>query len=198
MPAQQGENSAVSGKPGKDLVNKDGTVTELIEWASQNASTPAEMLDLFEESGVPVSHGEELTGDYTVVRGDEKPEWCAKHEGSRLFIVQWHFYENATGEFAAIHLVSDAGKFILNDSAKGGLYGQLRKITDMRENSDSNAATKRTSTAGLMVPGGLRRNKPFYFNTSTGKSIPKLELDDVEKHPMALREQSKPTWSFDL
>jgi hypothetical protein len=195
--AAQG-NTGVSGKAGKDLVNQDGSVTKLIEWATQENMSPEEIMDMFLESGVPVTHGEELTGDYNVVRGDEKAEWCAKHEGTRLFCVVWNFYGDEGKEFVSVHIVSPAGKFILNDSAKGGIYGQLRKITDIREEKDERAATKRTSTAGLMVAGGLRRNKPFFFNTDTGKAIPRIELDDVELHPMAKREQSRPTWSFDL
>jgi hypothetical protein len=203
--AQDSENSAVSGKAGKDLVNKDGSVTQLIEWATQNISSPEEMLDFFEQSGVAVTRGEEITGDYKVVRGDEKAEWCAKHEGTRLFVVQWHFYENSAadengnrGEFAAIHLVSPAGKFILNDSAKGGMYGTLRKITDAREEKDPESAVTRSSMAGLMVAGGLRRNKPFQYDTRTRKTIPKLELNDVKLHPMEFREESRPTWDFNL
>jgi hypothetical protein len=207
MPDKAQEVVSNSGKSGKDLVNKDGSVTALIEWATQNINSPEEMLDFFEQSGVPVTRGEEITGDYSVVHGPEKPEWCAKHEGTRLFVVQWHFYESSTGEFAAMHLVTPAGKFILNDSAKGGMYGQLRKITDQREQNED-AVTNRTSTAGLMVAGGLRRNNPFYYDTRPrsqnkgeehhGRAIPRLGLDDVEKFPMAYRELAKATWSFDL
>jgi hypothetical protein len=203
--AQDSEKSAVSGKVGKDLLNKDGKVTDLVAWATQNITSPEEMLDFFEQSGVPVTRGEEITGDYQVVRGEEKAEWCAKHEGSRLFVVQWHFYENSQvdangnrGEFAAIHMVSGAGKFILNDSAKGGMYGTLRKITDAREEKDPESAVTRSSTAGLMIAGGLRRNRPFWYDTRTGKSIPKLELNDVAAHPMEFREESRPTWDFNL
>lgn len=203
--AQPSETSAVSGKVGKDLVNKDGSVTDLIEWATQNISSPEDMLDFFEQSGVAVTRGEEITGSYMVVRGEEKAEWCAKHEGSRLFCVQWHFYDNSEprpdgtrGEFAAIHIVSAAGKFIVNDSAKGGMYGTLRKITDAREEKDPETAVTRSSMAGLMVAGGLRRNKPFQYDTRTGRAIPKLELNDTEKHPMEFRQDSKPTWDFNL
>lgn len=208
MPGKAAENSADFGTVGKDLANKDGKVTELIEWATQSAGSPEEILDMFAEAGIPMSHGEELTGDYKLVSPQEKPEWCSKHEGTRLACVQWHFYESNTGEFAAVHIVSPAGKFILNDSARGGMYGQLRKITDQRELADPASAVMRTSTAGLMVAGGLKRNKPFYYDTRDksskpgeehfGRAIPRLELEDVEKYPMNKRELSKPTWSFDF
>jgi hypothetical protein len=193
---------------GKDLLNKDGTVTQLIEWATQSAASPEEIMDMFLEEGINVSHGQEITGDYVVVHGEEKPAWCTKHEGVRLFVVVWHFYESATGEFEASHIISPAGKFIVNDSSKGGMYGQLKKITDFRESQDPEAAAKRTSTAGLMVAGGLRRNKQFYYDTRPrsekpgeehfGRAISNVGLEDAEKYPMKFRELAKPTWSFDL
>lgn len=200
------ENAPVSGKLEKDLVNRDGKVTELIEWTTQNINSPEEALDYFEQSGVKVTRGEELTGGYTVVRGEEKAEFCAKHENTRLMVVQWHFYENSRvdtetgdrGEFVAMHLITPAGKFILNDSAKGGMYGQLRDLTDKREQIDPDSAVNRSSTAGLFVAGGLRRNKPFFYDTRTGRSIPKLELNDTVAHPMEYRDESKPTWSFNI
>lgn len=204
--AQAGQvSNAPSGKTGKDLVNKDGKVTELIEWATQSDLNPEQLMDKFMEADVPVSSGEELTGDYKVVHSDEKPGWCTAHIGRRLFAVQWHFYkgqgtndDGSAREFAAIHIVSNAGKFIVNDGAQGGMYGQLRRITDVREDRDANAAEMRTSTAGLMVPGGLRANKTFYYSTVTKKAIPRAELDNVEKWPMSEREESRQTWSFDL
>lgn len=193
------ENDAPAGTVGKDLVNKDGRVTELIEWATQSASSPEDILDKFAEAGIPVSSGSELTGDYVVVHGEEKARWCSAHVGQRLMVVQWHFYEGkGDSEFAAMHIVSNAGKFIVNDGATGGMYGQLRRITDIREQNDEKAAANRTSTAGLMVAGGLRQNKPFMYSISQKCAIPKRELDDVEKWPMSDREESRPTWSFDL
>jgi hypothetical protein len=215
MAGQKTENSPVSGTVGKDLVNKDGKVTELIAWATQNISSPEEMLDYFQENNL-ITHSE-ATGDYIVVHGPEKAEWCAKHEGSLLFCVQWHFYQNRDpkkdaegkvvlddagnavfGEFAAIHLISRAGKFIINDSAQIGMYGQLRKETDIREEKNPDSAVFRTSTAGLMVPGGLRRNNTSYYDTRTNKTIRRADLDDVVKHPLAFRAESTPTWKFDL
>ncbi len=199
MAAQSQESASKSGKVGKDLVNKDGTVTELIEWATQSDLTPEEMLDRFAEAGVPVSTGTELTGDYVVVHGEEKAAWCSKHVGSRLFVVQWHFYDGEAGnEFAAMHIVTPAGKFIVNDSARGGMYGQLRRITDVREETDPSTRSNRTSTAGLMVAGGLRANKTFEYSISTKRSIPKADRDNFDKYPREDRAESKPTWQFDL
>jgi hypothetical protein len=173
------------------------------------------MLDYFEEHGLDTRS--QATGDYIVVHGPEKPEWCAKHEGTRLFAVQWHFYENKEpkkneageirigdnglpefGEFAAIHIISRAGKFIVNDSAQIGMYGQLRKETDIREEKDPKAADKRTSTAGLMVPGGLRKNNPSFYDTRTNRIIKRADLEDAEKYPLAFRKQANDTWKFDL
>ncbi len=192
-------NLAPAGSTGKSLANKDGSVTELIEWATQGDATPEAILDKFMDAGIPVSTGSELTGDYVVVHGDEKAKWCAAHTGQRIMVVKWHFYEGQNdSEFTAMHIVSNAGKFIVNDGAKGGMYGQLRRITDIREEQDKDAATRRTSTAGLMVAGGLRANKTFYYSKAQNCAIPKRELDDVEKWPMADREESRPTWSFDL
>lgn len=185
---------------GKELLNKDGKVTKLIEWATENASSPEEMLDLFMAEGLDVSHGEEITGDYTVIHSEEKQRWCDAHVGQRIFAVQWNFWDGQgdQGEFVSIHIVTPAGKFIVNDSAKGGMYGQLRQITDRREAANPEAASKRTSTAGLMIAGGLRRNKTFFYSATTKKAIPKAELGDFKKWPEDDRNQSKPTWAFDL
>lgn len=187
-----------SPNSGKDLVNKDGRVTELIEWATEKDLTPEQILDRFAEAGIPVSTGEELTGDYHVVHAEEKPEWCAKHVGTRLMVVQWHFYEGDTNEFAAMHIVSAFGKYIVNDSAQGGMYGQLRGITDIREKQDPKAASTRTSTVGLMVAGGLRGNRTFQYSKTTKRAIPKADQANYEKYPAEDRADSKPTWSFDL
>jgi hypothetical protein len=216
MPANARENPVVSGNAGKDLVNKDGSVTKLIEWATQNITSPEEMLDYFAENDIGVE-SQATAGDYVLVSGDEKAEWCSKHEGSRLMVVYWHFYENKEprrdenneiivddngapvfGEFVAMHIISRAGKFILNDSAKIGMYAQLRKETDVREEKDPTSADRRTSTAGLMVPGGLARNKPSFYDTRTNRTIRQSELNDTEKHPLAFRAQSKDTWKFNL
>lgn len=209
MPGNSQENAEIEAVSGKSLVNKDGRVTQLIEWATETAATPDEIMDMFLQEDVPFSRGEEITGDYTVVHSDAKPEWCSTHVGKKLFVVTWAFYDGVgDSEFAAMHIVSAFGKFIVNDGSQGGMYGQLRKTTDFREKHDPEAAEKRTSTAGLLAPNGLRANKPFYYDTRPksdkkgeehfGRAIPKRELDNVELYPMAHREQSRPTWSFDL
>lgn len=202
------EIEAVSGKT---IRNKDGKITDLIEWATDSASTPEEIMDMFLEQDVPFTHGEELTGDYKVVHSDAKTEWCSKHVGTSLFVVKWGFYDGkgeAGNKFAAMHIVSAFGKFIVNDSAKGGMFGQLEKLTDRREELNPESAVMRTSTAGLAVPRGLKANNKFYFDTRPksekageqhfGRAIPNRELDDVVKYPMLHREESKQTWSFDL
>lgn len=192
---------------GKALTNKDGSITKLIEFATQNASTPEAMLDLFLEQDIPFSSGEELTGGYVLIDKDHKADWCAKHENQHLFVVQWNFYDNknqtdsddpdsATGEFAAMFIVSNLGKFIVNDSAKGGMYGQLRRVTDFREAKDPDSGTKRTSTVGYNAPRGLRANKPFMYDTRTKRAIRTDDLDNVTKHPMNFRKESRKTWSF--
>jgi|SRR5215469_305298 len=209
MAANAKPNAEIEAVSGKDLVNKDGKVTKLIEWATQSAASPEEIMDMFLEEGVPFSHGEELTGDYKVVTKEMKEEWCDKHIGTHLFCVTWDFYDGVGDqEFAAVHIISAFGKFIMNDGAKGGMYGQLRKTTDFREEQDPESAVLRTSTAGFDAPKGLRRNKPFQYDTRPksdkageehfGHAIPRRELDDTVKWPNAFRETSRPTWSFDI
>lgn len=203
------ESQQIEAVSGKDLLNKDGSVTRLIEWATQSVATPEEIMDMFLQEGAAFSHGEELTGDYVVIHADKKEEWCAKHVGTHLFCVTWNFYDGVGDrEFAAVHIISAFGKFIVNDGSQGGMYGQLRRTTDVREERDPESAVLRTSTAGLDAPRGLRANKKFMFDTrpkSTnegeehfGRAIPKRELDDTVKWPMAFREESRQTWSFDL
>jgi hypothetical protein len=187
----------------KSLVNKDGSVTELIEWATESALTPEQMLDKFLEAGVAVSHGEELTGDYTVIHGDEKQAFLRRMLGERAFVVQWHFYEGDTGEFAAMHIVFNVGKYILNDSAKSGMYGQLRAITDKREAADPKAASTRTSTAGLMVARGIREKTPFYYYyNADDKADPRnnkaIKKADLAETPEKYRKLSNPVFQFDL
>lgn len=193
------DSQEVESVSGKSLRNKDGSVTELMEWATQGMATPEEILDAFLEAEIPVSTGTELTGDYRVVTSEEKTEWCSKHVNTPLFVVQWHFYEGRgdSGEFAAMHIVSRFGKFIVNDSAKGGMYGQLRKITDEREAADPSTAVKRTSTAGAQAMKGLKANAKFYYDKRTGTAIKRTDLDNIELYPMSEREESRQTWSFD-
>jgi hypothetical protein len=76
------------------------------------------------------------------------------------------------------------------------MYGQLEKVTATREEADPKTASTRTSTAGFMAPTGLKANKQFYYDTDTGKAIPRAELETAGLHPN--RALSKPTWSFDV
>lgn len=187
------EDSVISGTA---LVNaSDGRVTKLIEAATADVATPEEMAALFAESGVQVSRGEEITGDYVVIRGEsEKTAWCNSHIGQSLFVVMWNFYDGQNErEFAAMHIVAHDGKFIVNDGAQGGMYGQLRQITDTRERSNPKSIDNRTAFAGLMVSEGLRANKPFDWDTRTGKAIKK-----GEEVPSEFRRTSRQTWSFAL
>jgi len=201
------ENPESSLRSAKDLVNKDGEITQLIELATERAGTPEEIMDMFLASDIHFSHGEELTGDYVLVTKETKADWCAKHEGQHLFVVQWHFYKNqnpsdsddpesaAEGEFVAMHIVSTLGKFIVNDSAKGGMYGQLRKITNSRSVSEDENV-KRSAFAGVDYIRGVRKNRPFWYDTRTKRAINKDDLDNTVKHPMNYRKQSTQTWSF--
>lgn len=189
---------------GKELVNKDGSVTKLVEWATENAGTVEEMLDLFLESDVKVSHGEELTGDYQVVHSEEKQKFLQRIAGQRLMVITWDFYNGENGEFVAFHgIVDSVGKFILNDGSQGGMYGQLRKTTDKRERDDPESAINRSSRAGLMVARGVRLKPDFYYymnpNDKTdernGMAIPKAQLNDV---PEEYKRKASPVWQFDL
>jgi hypothetical protein len=198
MAPKQAESMEHGPIPEKPLRNKDGSVTALIEWATLSAATPEEILDQFLAAEIPVSTGGELTGEYALVRGEDKAAWCTAHEGQQLFVVTWRFNSaNAERdwEMATMHIVARDGKFLVNDSSKGGMYGQLQTITNVREQNDPEAKSKRTSTAGLMVVNGLRRNPRFYYDEQTRKAV---KADDLKKVPEGFLKESKPTWSFDL
>jgi hypothetical protein len=183
----------------KDLKNKDGQPTKLVEWATMDANSVDEMIELFGTSGVSYSSGEEITGDYTLVTGDEKQLFLQRVQGRRVFCVQWEFRTPAgkatasTREFVSVHVVIDGhGKFIVNDSAKGGFYGQLSEITSKRIETGK---SDRESKTGLLAQRGFKPNKPFFFDVRTGKAIPRADMDTVpEEH----REQAKPTWKLEF
>ena len=185
----------IPSSEGKTLVNQDGSVTKLIEWATQNLASPEEALDFFMQSGVEVSSGEELTGEYALVPGGEKQTWMQNHAGKRLFLPQWNFYNGDNGEFAAFHVIADDGKFIINDGTSTGIYHQLRQITDRREAADPGYVGKRTSTAGLMVPRGVRRKADFWYDDRTKTAIPKKELENI---PAEFKKKANPVWQFDF
>jgi hypothetical protein len=189
----------------KSLVNKDGSITKEIAWAMQNVASPEEALDLLLQAGLTVlTISEELSGDFKLVHKEEKAEWCAKHIGTPFMFITWNFYPNQSvdengvrGEFVACHVISRFGKYIINDGTIGGIYGQLRKVTDGREEADPESAVKRTSTAGLMAPRGLRENKPFAYDTREKRAIPRAELNDTVRWPMEYRAMSSPSWKID-
>lgn len=178
-----------------NLRNKDGAVTKLVEEATANISSPEEMAAFFRSEGVPVSTGEEITGDYLVIRGEEaKAAWCNKHIGEHLFIVMWKFADGAGNrEFAVMHVIAPDGKFIVMDGSSVGMYAQLRQLSDVRERQNAHSMSDRTAFAGLDVPQGLMGNKPYQYDTRTGKAIPRGV--DV---PAEFRADAKPTWSFNL
>lgn len=182
----------------KDLTNKDGQPTKLVEWATADVNTVDEMISLFGESGVSYSSGEELTGDYKLITGDEKQMFLQRVQGRRVFCVQWEFRTPAgktagTREFVSVHVVIDGhGKFIVNDSAKGGFYGQLSDLTSARLETGK---TDREAKTGLLADRGFKPNKIFYFDTRTNKAIPRDELENV---PEEFKQEAKPTWRLEF
>lgn len=178
----------------KDLTNKDGQPTKLVEWATADVDSVDAMLDLFGQSGVSYSSGEEITGDYKLITGDEKQLFLKRVQGRRAFCVQWEMrVGNANREFVTVHVIIDGhGKFIVNDSAKGGFYGQLSDITSHRLESGK---SDREAKTGLLAERGFNPNKPFYFDTRTNKAIPRDELDNV---PDEYKELAKPTWRLEF
>lgn len=182
----------------KDITNKDGEVTKLIEWATQDVENVDDLIALFGSQGVAYSTGGEITGDYQVITGNEKQLFAERVVGKRLFVVKWEFYpgQRKDTEFVAMHMLIDGiGKFIVNDGAKSGMYGQLSKITSQRISqgvSDSHAKT------GLLVERGIRKNDPFQYDTRSGKALKKDGTDKDSENfvPEEFRATSHPTWSF--
>lgn len=182
-----------STTPKKDLVNKDGGITKLTEWATEDVHSVDDMVRLFGDQGVEITTGTELTGDFTVVGADEKQAFMTRVAGSKLMAIRWDFYEGQSGEFVAVHVIIDGyGKFIFNDGAKGGVYGQLSKLTSVR--TDQGMSDDR-ARSGLLVARGLKMNKPFKYDSRTGTAIKRTEIDEV---PKEFQRDSHPTWSFAL
>lgn len=187
----------------KDLRNADGEITKLVEWATMDVDSVDDMIALFGEKGVAYSTGEEITGDYQLITGDEKQLFLQRVQGCRTMCVQWAFRTPSSGnnkrEFVSVHVIIDTkGKYIVNDSAKGGFYGQLSDVTNHRL---STGKSEREAHTGLLAERGFKPNKPFYFRTgpegheNIGKAIPRNELNDVpEEH----REVAKPTWRLEF
>ena len=178
-------------KTGKDLENKNGDVTKLIEWATEDVNTIEEMERLFESSGVAYTSGEELTGDYKVVTGDEKQMFLKRIQGRKVFVVRWQFNTRDNKEFVSAYILVDGhGKFIINDGAKGGLYGQLSEVYSRRLSS---GVDESHACAGLKSDRGFSPNQPFYYDTRTNKAIKKQDLEDV---PDEYKRLSHPTWKL--
>ena len=192
MATKTQEENNTNSKTTKDLVNKDGSITALTEWATADIDNVDALIALFGEQGVEYSTGEEVTGDYQVVTGDEKQAFCKRIIGKRLAVVKWVFREGqGDSEYVTMHLIVDgAGKFIMNDGSKGGMCGQLSHITSVRLN---NEWPEDRAHAGLIVERGIKQNKQFEYNIETKKAIKRDE--DV---PANLRALSHPTFSFVL
>jgi hypothetical protein len=176
----------------KDIANKDGEITQLIEWATDGANSVEDLRNMFNAQGVSYSSGEEVTGDFRVITGDEKQLFLNKIAGNGLFVISWFFHvaENGT-EFATIRMMVDGhGKFLINDGAKSGMYQQLRTVTERRRE------LKQTPTnGGIDVPGGVIKNRPFKIDKRTGKSIARMSLSTV---PPEFQEEAHPSWKFDI
>lgn len=212
-------SSATPSTPkSKDLRNADGQPTKLVEWATMDVNSVDEMVALFGESGVSYSSGEELTGDYQLITGDEKQLFLQRVQGRRTFCVQWEFRTPQSGnnkrEFVSVHVIIDSmGKFIVNDSAKGGFYGQLSDITSKRIETGK---TEREAKTGLLANKGFKPNKPFFFRCGPKKGEPLLDgtdgfatedhsmlnkaipANDLASVPDAYKEQAKPTWRLEF
>lgn len=194
------DKSTGSSVTPKSLKNKDGQITKLVEYATMDVNTIDEMIEVFGNAGVSYSSGEELTGDYKLVTGDEKQKFLQMVQARRTFCVQWEFRTPTGGrEFVSVHVIIDGmGKFIVNDSAKGGFYGQLSDVTSQRLETGKD---ERESKTGLLAARGFKPNKPFYFRTGpeghegVNKAIPRNELNDV---PEEYRELAKPTWRLEF
>lgn len=175
----------------KDLENKDGNMTKLTEWATQEADSVDDMIALFSEQGVSYSTGEEVTGGYKLITADEKVAFLRRIVGKRLFAARWQFRESSTGTYVTVHIiVDDAGKFIVNDSSKTGFFGQLDEITSTRIR---NGQDESHAMAGLLVERGIKENKPYEYDTRSGKAIPR-----GEEVPKQFRAAAKPTFRFEL
>lgn len=186
-------------EPTKDLVNRDGSFTKLTEFATKEVDSVEAAIELFGEQGVAYSSGEEVTGDYQLVNKDEKQAFLTRVAGKRVFIVRWEFHDGDKGEFATLYCIIDgSGKFIVNDGAKGGIYGQLSKITSTRLESGVKGGNE---MAGCLVNRGFRRNNDFYYRTGPeghkdiNKAIPRAQLNDV---PNEHKKMAAPTWRLEF
>lgn len=175
----------------KDLENKTGEVTKLIEWATADADSVEAMVELFSDQGVSYSAGEEVTGGYKLITADEKVAFCRRIIGKKLFVVKWEFREASTNNYVTFFFIVDgAGKFILNDGSKTGFFGQLDNVTSTRLR---NGQDESHAQAGLLVERGIKENKPYKYDTRTKRAIPRGA--DV---PAQFQADAKPTFRFEL
>jgi len=182
---------AAKQPPAKDLANKDGSVTKMVELATQDVESVEELVALFDSSGVKYTSGEELTGDFKFITGDEKQLFLERVQGREVFCISWQFRtpENGTREYVSVHVFVDGhGKFIVNDSAQGGFYGQLSDITSQRLEQGWEDSRAR---AGLHAARGFKKNPPFFYDDRTKKAIPRDQLESI---PAEHKHQAKPTW----
>jgi len=185
----------------KDLRNKSGEITKLVEWATQDVNSIDEMMALFEDQGVEYSHGDEITGDYQLITGDLKQAFLTRVAGKRMFIVKWEFNERDSKPFASFYCIIDGvGKYIINDGSKGGMFGQLSDITEKREASKPESANDGSSRAGLMVGMGVKKGNDFYYDTRTSKAIRKADLQEGSENyvPEEFRRKANPVWRFEF
>ncbi len=176
----------------KNLENKNGDITKLTELATMEANSVEDMVKLFGSQGVSYSTGEETNGGYRFIGSDEKIAFLRRIVGKKLFAVRWEFRDSSTGEYVTTHIVVDgAGKFILNDSSKTGIYGQLSEITSTRQ---KNGMDESHSMAGALVERGVKENTPYEYNLETGRAIAK----DDDSVPKDKRAWAKPTFRFEF
>src|SRR5580698_3099230 len=165
------EKQVANSTPTKSLRNADGSITKLTEFATADINSVEELETLFGSQGVSYSRGEEVTGDYKVITKDEKVAFCKRILGKKLGVVRWAFRDSSTGEYVTMHIIVDgAGKFIFNDGAGTGMYGQLSATTTGRI---ANGMSESEATTGLIVDRGIKQNNPYEYDTRTGKSIKK-------------------------
>jgi len=180
---------------GKTLVNANGDITKLVEWATVGANSIEDLEQLFADEGVSYSDGSEVTGEFRVVTAAEKQLWCQRVSGNPAFVIKWDNRSGDKGDYVTIHLfVAGHGKFIVNDGSKAGMCGQLSRIESerLRANPEMNATHARV---GVKVGRGIVKNDDFYYDDRNGKAIKKAEMNLVPPEHCKL---ANPTWRFEF
>jgi hypothetical protein len=193
---------------GKSLTNKDGSFTKLTEWATADVQSVEDAIALFGDQGVSYSTGQEITGDYKLITKDEKQAFLKRVAGVKTFVVRWQFNNGDVGEFASVYCVIDGfGKYIINDGSKGGMYGQLSKITSTRIEQ---GITDGREKAGVLAERGFKMNNIFFYDDRTGKALNRTQLETLsdencdckkveKKHTgEAHKKQANPTWRLEF